>query len=59
MIEVLKFIFSDPIYFLGSIAMLLIIVWGISNFTLVRIHISNYHLVPGSFNETEVKDNEL
>ncbi len=59
MIEFLKFIFSDPIYFLGVTAMLLIIVWGIANFTLVRINISNYHVLPGSFSETEVADDEM
>ena len=59
MTEVLKFIFSDPIYFLGTLAMLLIIVWGLTNFTLVRINISNYHLVPGNFTDTEVDDEEL
>ena len=59
MLEVLKFIFSDPVYFLGSLAMLLIIVWGIINFTLVKINISNYHLVPGDFVDTEDDDEEL
>lgn len=58
MVEVLSFVFSDRIHFLGSIALLLIIVWGISNFTLVRINISNYHLLPGSIDETEVSDDE-
>lgn len=59
MIEVLKFIFSDPVHFLGTLAMLLIIVWGIANCSLVKINISNYHLVPGDFTDTEVDDEKL
>lgn len=59
MIEVLKFIFSGPIEFLGTLAILLIISWGITNFNLVKINISNYHLVPGSFTEVEQDDEEL
>ena len=56
MVEVLEFVFSDRIHFLGVMAILLIIVWGISNFTLVRINITNYSLAPGSVSEAEVDD---
>lgn len=59
MLEVLKFIFSDIATFLGTMAMLMVIAWGIANFTLVKINISNYHLVPGNFIDTEVDDEEL
>lgn len=58
MVEILELIFCDRIHFLGTIAILLIIVWGISNFTLVRINISNYHLASSGASETEVNDNE-
>ena len=59
MIEILTFIFSDTTHFLGSLAILLIIVWGVANFNLVKINISNYHLIPGDFTDTEVDDEEL
>lgn len=59
MIEFLRFIFSDPMYFFGSLAIISIIVWGISNFTLVRINISNYHLRSEDSVDTEVDDEEL
>lgn len=58
MLEILRFIFSDVVYFLGTSVLLLIVAWGISNFTLVRINISNYHLVPGDLVDTEVNKNE-
>lgn len=58
MVEVLELIFCDRIHFLGTVVLLLIIAWGFSNFTLVRIKISNYHLIPGHINETEVNDDE-
>lgn len=59
MIEILTFIFSDITHFLGSLAILLIIAWGVANFNLVKISISNYHLIPGDFTDTEVDDEEL
>lgn len=58
MIEILSFIFSDPLYFFGSLTMLMVIVWGISNFTLVRINISNYQLRSKDV-DTELDDEEL
>lgn len=56
MVEILNFIFSDSIHFFGTMAMLLTIAWGISNFTLIRICISNYHMSPGSLSGSEVKN---
>ena len=58
MIEILSFIFADVIHFIGFMAILLVIAWAVSNFTLVRINISNYHLVPGNFTDTEVDEDE-
>ena len=59
MIEILRFIFADLVHFLGSMAILLVIAWAISNFNLVKIKISNYHLIPRDFADTEVDDEEL
>ena len=58
MIEILKFIFADTGHFCGSMALLLVIAWAISNFNLVKINISNYHLVPENFTDTEVEEDE-
>lgn len=58
MIEILRFIFTDITHFLGSMAILLVIAWAISNFNLVKISISNYHLIPGDLSDTEVGKNE-
>lgn len=59
MLDVLRFIFSEPVHFFGSAALLVIIVWGISNFTLVRININHYHLTPDDLSEIEVDDEKL
>lgn len=58
MIEILRFIFADVAHFLGSMAILLVIAWAISSFNLIKINISNYHLVPKNLIDTEVDDDE-
>lgn len=58
MIEFLRFVFADVTHFIGTMAMLMVIAWAIANFNLVRINISNYHLVPDNLTGTEVDDDE-
>ena len=42
MLEILEFIFSDVIHFLGSITILLILVYGVINFRLFSITNNTY-----------------
>ena len=58
MIEFLEFVFADVAHFIGTMAMLMVIAWAIANFNLVRINISNYHLVPDNLTDTEVDGDE-